>query len=316
MNRFTCSAPGKLFISGEYAVLWGAPSIVTAVDTRATASRGSDARPPSPVLRAVKKHIADYLQLAGNNAEIAELPPVQVDSPGFQHGRDKIGLGSSSATAAAASGYYFEWSGRPVESHRHEILEVAMEAHRSAQGGKGSGADVAAAIRGGTLVFSSGNVLDTISLACVEIVPVWSGRAASTRDLIESTEQLKRGQPRLYNDFFAELTRMAEQIIIAYRQGDAPAVVEATREYGTLMEKLGHHASSPIVTDEHKRIRQIADAVGGGAKPSGAGGGDVALGVFARQSEALDFRREIKKIGFRILDFALEAKGLKREALS
>ena len=35
MSRVTASAPGKLFLAGEYAVLAGAPALVAAVDRRA-----------------------------------------------------------------------------------------------------------------------------------------------------------------------------------------------------------------------------------------------------------------------------------------
>src|ERR1043166_3119640 len=52
------SAPGKLIVAGEYAVLDGAPAIVVAVDRRAVARRNATPRGSSPFLVAVAEEIA------------------------------------------------------------------------------------------------------------------------------------------------------------------------------------------------------------------------------------------------------------------
>nr|MBA3501924.1 hypothetical protein [Deltaproteobacteria bacterium] len=52
------TAPGKLILTGEYAVLDGAPAIVTAVDRRAVARRDA-VRGSSPFLLAVAHEIAN-----------------------------------------------------------------------------------------------------------------------------------------------------------------------------------------------------------------------------------------------------------------
>ena len=293
-------------------MLKGAPSIVTAVSARAVASRSQMLRPPSPVLKSARSHVIGYLATVGQ--ETGELPPLTVDSPGFQVGRAKIGLGSSSATTVAACGFLFEWAGLNIDSNRDNLMDLAIKAHRAAQGGKGSGADVAAAVHGGTLVFSNGRLQDKISISCVEIVPVWSGRAASTTKLIESTETLRQENPAEYRRCFNDLTRVAEQMIGACRAHDTSAVIEATREYGSLMGKLGDRASSPIVTKEHARISDLARQAGGAAKPSGAGGGDVAIGVFAGRDQSASFRDLVEKSGFRVLDITPGAEGVRRES--
>lgn len=311
MTRFTCSAPGKLFVSGEYAVLNGAPAIVTAVSRRAVASLVKSARDPSPVLKAVREHMTNYLGAEGK-AE-TPLPLVQVESPGFQTGHHKIGLGSSSATTAAACGAYFEWAGLPIPENRKTIMELAIRAHRSAQGGKGSGADVAAATEGGTLVFSRNGVMEKISIDFLDIVVVWSGKAASTSALIESTRKLKQECKEVYATCFGDLTRTAEHIVDACRARDSKAVICAMEDYGSLMKKLGECASCPIVTKEHELIATIARRLGGAAKPSGAGGGDVAIGLFENRDDSEKFRSALTKRGFNALDLEIGAEGLRRD---
>lgn len=53
MKGLRASAPGKLFLCGEYAVLEGAPAVLTAIDRRAVARFGGRARRASPVVAAV-----------------------------------------------------------------------------------------------------------------------------------------------------------------------------------------------------------------------------------------------------------------------
>src|SRR5215475_12396316 len=52
------TAPGKLILTGEYAVLDGASAVVVAVDRRAVARRNATPRGSSPFLVAVAEEIA------------------------------------------------------------------------------------------------------------------------------------------------------------------------------------------------------------------------------------------------------------------
>ena len=90
MRQVTVSAPGKLFVGGEYAVLEGAPAVVTTVDRRAVATTIDRPVPASPVLTAVADAVARELGM-----EIRELPTVAVNTDRFSLGRAKLGLGVS-----------------------------------------------------------------------------------------------------------------------------------------------------------------------------------------------------------------------------
>src|SRR5207244_1007264 len=75
---------------------------------------------------------------------------VVVDTRTFLADGEKLGLGRSAATVTAAVAAFLAGVGR---HDRGEILEAALAAHALFQDGRGSGADVAAATRGGVLEF-------------------------------------------------------------------------------------------------------------------------------------------------------------------
>ena len=69
-----------------------------------------------------------------------------VDTAAFSLNGTKMGIGSSAATAAVSVGAVLEMAGLSVRDSTDLVFDVALAAHRAAQGGIGSGADVAAAV--------------------------------------------------------------------------------------------------------------------------------------------------------------------------
>ncbi|CAN5904275.1 phosphomevalonate kinase [soil metagenome] len=152
----TASAPGKLMLSGEYAVLDGAPALMVAVNRRAIARIDSGgARGSSPFLLAVASEIAAQ---RGDGDPAARLAlQIAVDSRGFYDGTNKLGLGSSAAVTAAA--VYLALATTDEHVSLADVHSVAAAAHGRAQapmGARGSGAAVAAAIYDGVIEFSRG----------------------------------------------------------------------------------------------------------------------------------------------------------------
>src|SRR5262249_27638055 len=115
------TAPGKLIVTGEYAVLDGAPAIVLAIDRRAIARRNATPRGSSPFLVAVADEIAAR-RGASDPAARAALE-ISVDSTAFYHRITKLGLGSSAAVTVAATALALG------TASPEEVLTVALAAH-------------------------------------------------------------------------------------------------------------------------------------------------------------------------------------------
>src|SRR6185295_6697990 len=136
------TAPGKLILTGEYAVLDGAPAVVVAVDRRAVARRHATPRGSSPFLVAVAEEIA--ARRGANDPAARAALEVSVDSTAFYNRAQKLGLGSSAAVTVAATALSLDPTGgfapRPTgkaggvptpylasleTTNRREILTVA-----------------------------------------------------------------------------------------------------------------------------------------------------------------------------------------------
>jgi phosphomevalonate kinase len=296
-------APGKLVLVGEYAVLFGAPAIVTAVDRHAEARFTGDVRdrPRSPeaegaVARVEAKHGALGRGLV-------------VDVSALRGESMKLGLGSSAAAAVAATAaaHY----ARGLEPTASEIFSFAFAAHRAIQPG-GSGVDVAASAYGRTLRFTRASeeaVIDPVALPTGLVVRViFTGREASTAAMLDGMRSFQSSHPASFDEARA---RLAEEAAVAARAIDrgAEAFVEAAGRYGEALRAFGEHVGIPIVEPGTLAIDALAARHRGRAKPSGAGGGDVAVAFFPSEDDAARFDVDARAAGLEILSITVDAEG-------
>ena len=299
------SAPGKLFLSGEYAVLEGGRAVVTTVNRRATANIVNYAVPASPVLAAVAKCAGRKL-----NIDPSKLPNVAVNTDSLSQKRSKLGLGSSAATAASACAVLFEWANHSIHKSKALILKTALEAHTLAQNGRGSGADVSASVMGGTIVFATGCTPKPIDNTIDNLVVIWTGKSASTTSLLGQVANYKAADPLSYKMLMDEMVAESYALANAYRDANINKVIELTKNYYFFMLKLQKASKAPIITPEHALIYKLAIDAGGAAKPSGAGGGDIATAIFNSKKDTENFVKNCLLNNFEPLDIALHTKGI------
>lgn len=282
-------APGKLVLSGAYSVLEGAPAVVAAVDRYAVAD---SERPP--------ERVPEEVQAAVRSGALSE--PCFLDASALRtrdaDGSDrKLGLGSSAAllvaTLAARWSADAGPSALPLELDRDRLFDVALSAHREAQGG-GSGVDVAASVFGRVLACRCrGDALEVhpVELPPVVITVFVADRAAVTADLLQKVNALRASRPVEHARW---LNRAAEHACRAAAATTATAFVEALEGQFEALGGLGRAAGAPIVTPEVSALCALAARHGAAFGPSGAGGGDVALyvGLEAPDAEFVEAARE------------------------
>jgi phosphomevalonate kinase len=252
-----------------------------------------------PASRVVAEAVKRATTEIGEAASALPQGSVLVNSEDFLHGDRKIGLGSSAATAVASVGALFESAGIAIKDNRDRVFRVAHAAHRAAQDGAGSGADIAVATYGGLVRVEK---RDT-QIPAVEALPVpaglhlvlfWTGQAASTTKMIEDTQQFARKAPAAYRLLIDNMQESAALFADEITTGSATGAVAAAGRFARHLAALGAAASVPIFTDAFTRASELAKELGGIAKPSGAGGGDVGIAMFATPEAARLFARALQ----------------------
>ncbi|NNM67865.1 MAG: hypothetical protein HKM06_07640, partial [Spirochaetales bacterium] len=171
MRAFRLSVPGNLLWAGEYAILEpGGLGLGAAVDVRleVTVTESNDFTvegiwPGGGELWTPDRDGASHGSLVESvvmclwkNAKLLRFPPIliQLDSSQFfdQNGR-KLGLGSSAGIALSLCAVWDTWN-RCWD--QQATTQKAIQAHRSSQGGRGSGYDVATSSFGGLGLFQGG----------------------------------------------------------------------------------------------------------------------------------------------------------------
>jgi len=282
-------APGKAFLCGEYAVLEGAMAVVAAVDRLAVAEIREDAPAPTDFVQAALDVMRERFGLS--------VPGVAVDTSAFHHGGRKLGLGSSAATVAAVSCAVWLYHGRPLARSRMTLHDAALAAHARAQdarGAAGSGADVSASIMGGLIGFqrrgASTRAVHLDAGALPTLIFVDTGTSADTAGMLASLRALRERASSRYDSAFEGLRTAASRFLTALEAGNPAEMIREFDSYGHGLHALGELAEIPIVTAAHQAVRDIARAHGGAGKPSGAGGGDLAVVLLpaATAPDALD----------------------------
>ncbi|MBL8604470.1 MAG: hypothetical protein JNK72_21265 [Myxococcales bacterium] len=282
------SAPGKLMLTGEYAVLHGGRALVMAVDRRVQVR----ARHPSEgaATRFPPEAVAAWA-LARARGLLSEVPdPTRLfyDLGAVSEAGRKLGVGSSAALCAAALAWALVDAGhtaRPDFETRRGWAQLARAGHREAQGG-GSGVDVIASTLGGVVSCTLGPDLDDpVSVSAVAWPRglywkvLWSGEPALTREMLQRVRAFEARDRAGFVTRIGAIAAASEAAHEAFLRDDASESTRAFAAHGEAMRALGVDAEVPIVTEALASLTDACRPLGVAIKPSGAGGGDVSLAV-------------------------------------
>jgi phosphomevalonate kinase len=241
------------------------------------------------------------------------LPPgsAVVDTSAFFAGGVKLGIGSSAAVAVVATGAALVAAGAPLAPA--QVASLACRAHEAFQGGLGSGADVLAATEGGLRLAARRDgtmTSERLPALPAELVVFATGRASSTVDLLRAVRDFSTRARDNHAALVRALDGAARGMACATAAEDASGVISAARAAHEAMEALGRAADAPIVTPALASAARLAAELGGAAKPSGAGGGDVGVGFFPDGDAARAFGVRAGEFGITILEVTIDPQGV------
>jgi phosphomevalonate kinase len=351
VRAVSTSAPGKLVVLGEYSVLFGHPAVVMAVDRRARVElRPADGdawlvtapgfqdeaaafdldqndgfrwREPSGEaarrLALVERVISSLVSSGLVDPGVLQPASLRLDTREFfqpvARGMAKLGLGSSAALTVAlteALRCSTPAGERPFELDLARLLEL----HRSFQGGRGSGIDLAASLLGGLEEYRLTGGDQAPSAAALDLptnlhpVFVWTGRSASTGEFLARLDEGMTRDDGAIVSALGTLGRIAVRGTAHLRAGDITEFLDDVDIFGAAMGRLGRAAGIPIFSQEHQELGRLARGCGVAYKPSGAGGGDIGIGFTDDPEAVARFARSAADAGFLTLDLQVDPLGV------
>ena len=305
----TCSAPGKIYLFGEHAVVYGEPAIACAINLRASVSveiasagkitidamdKRANCSSEEFKYACCAAHMIKQLFETDFGAEItirSELPPRQ-------------GLGSSAAVTVSTIKALTASLG--IELDNETVAKIGHKVENEVQG-TASPADTFVSSTGGMVLVEETKTSHLAQLDMPIIIGA-TGVERATRDVIAFVSDLKKNYPSVVNDVMSsigDITRLGEQKLA---DRDLISVGELMNINQGLLESLG---VSDVTLSRLIYAARTAGALG--AKITGAGRGGCMLAI-ATGGKVDHVTQAIAKQGALVLTTAISSLGLHVEA--
>ncbi|MFB6093430.1 MAG: mevalonate kinase [Halanaeroarchaeum sp.] len=325
----TASAPGKVYLFGEHAVVYGEPAVPCAIERRATVTvderpddklrvnaedlsldgftveydGSTEEGPEVDVAESLLDAAMGYVDAAVDQARDAADRPnagfdviVESDIP--------LGAGLGSSAAVVVAGIEAATRELGVSLSREELADRAYRVESTVQDGEASRADTYCSTMGGA-VRVEGDRCETIEAPDLPFVVGYDGGAGDTGALVSGVRALKEEYE------FAEDTVAAIGDVV--RRGEEALAAGDVDELGRLMD-FNHGLLSALGVSARSLDAMVwaaREAGARGAKLTGAGGGGcvVALDESAATETALEYTTDCEQV-FRA---PLDASGVRIE---
>lgn len=276
------SAPGSLMLLGEYGVLHGKQALVCAIDQRMTVYL----TPRSDKIVKIHSILGTY-ESTLYNLKLEKpfhfvLGALKLMQPRMKQGchlciessfAENLGLGSSAAVTIAVLAALNTWLNMHVSPL--DLLRKGRDVVREAQGGKGSGADIAASVFGGVVSYQT-MPLWAQKYACAYPLTVWyTGYKTPTAEAIQKVEESFKANPRLLQHLMQTIGQCAIDGAQCLSKNDWQGLGWLMNIQQGLMQSLG--VSETKIEHMLEVLRAEPNILG--AKISGSGLGDCVIGL-------------------------------------
>lgn len=323
----TVSAPGKLILLGEHAVVYNYPCLVTAVDKRLYLSLQKTSA-PKITIHAPAVNVKNYsFSLSEKWLNCKKTNPVHLPKKihfittaiknfhhlyplknGFHISTKnsfsiKYGLGSSAAvtvaTIFALSKFY------RCRLSKKQIFALSYKTILDIQK-VGSGFDAAAAVYGKTIYFlTAGKKILPLKTKKIPLIIGYSGTKAHTPALIKKVAQKKRKNPETISRIFNQIFFLVKKAKTALEKNDYQKLGDYFDKNQKLLQKLN------VSSKKLNNLISAAKKNGAyGAKLSGAGGGDCMIAL-APNNKIKNVKKAIISAGGKIINLQTNAQGVK-----
>lgn len=305
------SAPGKVHLMGEHAVVYGKPALLAAINLRLSVSIQSADKGVS--IRVDNDAACEFMRYAIDTVikelRIEAFPACEIavssEIPFGYH------LGSSAALAVATVGAAIYFSKKLWNPQ--EINRIAYEVEKK-QHGNPSGGDNTAVTFGGLLWYRKElEFLKSMWQLPFRPAPeihhfflINTGKPTETTgEMVELVKQNVMSNKEAMEKVFAENEIQTKRITVALKQGDESEILYAIREGEKTLEEMG--VVSTVVSQMIRKIEQA----GGAAKILGGGGKKGSVGfVLCYHKQITKVQDIISPLGYSIQPIILGSEGI------
>jgi mevalonate kinase len=267
--KILVSVPGKIYLMGEHAVVYGKPAILAAISLRLSVSVE-----PADGLEIIATEPASYVRYAAEYVakeyKLQKLPNVKITVtsaiPAGYH------LGSSAAVAVGVVGaltYYLKkvWNPQAINQYAYEIEKK--------QHGNPSGADNTVVTTGGFLWYRKELEFLRSFWQLPFVLPstfnhfylIDTGRPKeNTGEMVAYVQKEYRSHPARYKKMFDENEEQTKRITVALKDGDEKTLITSLRNGQRTLEEIG------VVSKKITPLIRKIEHAGGAAKILGGGG--------------------------------------------
>lgn len=310
------SAPGKVILFGEHAVVSGVPALGGAIDLRARAivkdtpgkllieteglfvSGFSLDLLSGQMLCQQASHATRYISAVLREFEARDIS-VKIESaiP------PASGLGSSAAITVATLAAVSSHLGQDLTAN--EIAALSHRLEKRVQEGLGSPMDTALSTFGGFLRVSAG--VEPLALPPLRMVVGDTGKPHDTRREVAAVQALKERYPELVDPIFQAIGAISAKAVNLMREQNLAELGALMNANHGLLEALG--VGSRELSD---LVYAARNAGAWGAKITGAGGGGCMIALPGPNIEALT--AALRQAGGRAFTALAGCDGLRMEA--
>jgi len=322
------SAPGKIFLSGEYLALEGSLSTLLPTKQRAKiiiedSKCSTNVLYSLPLGKSYAFEVNDSFDIEWLDDHPIEMgvfiekaiilmqikPAMKkftIDTTDFYSQRRKIGIGSSSAISSAlikAINKYFH-----IGQTKEMIIDSALSLHHRKQNSLGSGLDVIASSLDSGLIecdikkAKQKKWTKLVWPSDLLIKGVITNEQSDTKKMIE---KYLKGHIK-NKEFFLALKTDADlilkQLSLSWKSKDSETILALMKQYNVLMQQLDEKYHLGIYTKEHQALANLTSQSGLLYKPSGAGGGDLGLILTNNEMKLKQIIAKLKDNNFQTLD--------------
>lgn len=311
MKKVIVSAPGKLHISGEHAVVYGKPTLIMATTLRMYVTLEKTTSPLLSTIRESDAYIDAIVGLFEKKYGLTVDSDMRLGITSAIPIRS--GMGSSAALAVSLNGALYAWHG--LSWNAQSINELAYQAEKTKHENS-SGGDPAVSTHGGILWYRKElEFLKTLWLlpfkvpkAFAPIVLINTGREENTGDLVRHVMHVKKNDESRFAALLSAIEMVTKDVTKSIHDEDEAMFRAAIQKNEELLEEMEVVSSS--VTSFIQKIK----SAGGVAKISGAGGKKKGSGVVLATHDNPRVLVELaKKYGYPSFQVGLGGEGIRLE---